>query len=214
MGAGVYTSNFKETGVTFMLSPDFYLTDEEYDNYVKAVEGEVDTPMDRDTWASQELDDYCDQASYVILSACEKLSENTKMGRPWRDRFDADTAFGAICRSTDFVVGMRTWETDYVIGIVPPESIRNLLINGEEYEGQSLRETGQEIADLRTSTGSMIEIVKETVIQALLEGGYDCRYRTSGYTTAAFQKTDGYDIEQKKAEYAATFGSSKAPLFR
>lgn len=214
MGVGVFTSDFEQTGVTFMLSPDFYLTDGEYAGYQEACEADGNDPLDKDEWERQTLNDYEIDAGFVILSAAQKLSKNTKWLSHRTDSFPADSSFFPVCSSTEFIVGTRSWESDYVIGIVPIQATRELLINGEEYDGQCLEQTGQTLDDLRNNTETAIEIVKDVVIQALINEGYKCRYRTSGYTTASYEKIDDFSVDAKATEYYDTFTASAAPGLR
>jgi hypothetical protein len=198
MGVGVYESDFDGTGETFIVSPDFYNTPEDYEAYCKDFEGdEGDEPLDFETWAQQNYDDFDENLKWSIKSALDHVGKGFHEPRPRdRERFGADGDFSLLFRGHDLDVGVRGWETDAIVGVAPTrEHVRRMIEVGEEYDGECEAEFECSLEALRETYAGAVSSLTEMAIQALVRDGFDCRYRTSGYTSGGYLKDDDFDFD-------------------
>lgn len=198
MGVGVYDSDFNGTGETFIVSPDFYNTQEDYEAYCNDFsEDEGDEPLNFEDWAQQNHDDFYENLRYSIKSALEHMGSAFHLANP-RDleSFGADRQFTLLFRGLELDVGIRGWETDYVIGVAPTRGyVRAMISDGEDFAGECEREFECSLESLRNGYASAVAALTNTLIQTLLRDGYDCRFKTSGYTTSSYQKDEVFDFE-------------------
>lgn len=197
MGVGTYESDFDGSGETFIVSPDFYNTQEDYEKYCADFSGsDGDEPLDFEDWAQQNVDDFEDRVNYALEAALGRIG-GFHAGNPRdRERFGADAEFSLIFRGNDLDVGLRGWETDYVVAVAPTrEHVRSLVAHGEEYDGETQNEFGCTLDELRDAYQSAVSALAEIAVQALIEDGVDCRYKTSGYTSSAYVAQEGFDFD-------------------
>lgn len=198
MGVGVYDSDFNGTGETFIVSPDFYNTQEDYEAYCNDFsEDEGDEPLDFQDWATQNDEDFYENLKYSIKSALDGIGSGFHMSEPRsRSRFGADSDFALAFQGRELDIGIRGWETDYVVGVAPTrEHVRSQMEAGEQYDGECENEFDCSLESLREQYTSAVDALTNTLIQTLLRDGYDCRFKTSGYTTSSYQKDEAFDFE-------------------
>ncbi|WP_327210408.1 hypothetical protein [Rhizobium leguminosarum] len=198
MGVGVYESDFDGTGETFIVSPDFYNTQEDYEAYCKDFEREEgDEPLDFETWAQQNCDDFDENLKWSIKAALDHVGKGFHQPRPRdRERFGADRDFALMFRGHDLDVGVRGWETDTIVGIAPTgEHVRRMIEIGEEYDGECEAEFECSLEALRDEYGVAVSALAEIIIQTLVRDGVDVRFKTSGYTSAKYQSKEDFDFD-------------------
>lgn len=198
MGIGVYENDFYGTGETFIVSPDHYNTQDEYESYVSSFAGDdEDEPLDFDEWARQNDDDYFENMKYAIQGALGRIGTGFHASNP-RDResFGADREFELLFRGWELDVGVRGWESDYIVAIAPTrEHVRSLISDGEQYDGECESEFETTLDELRSEYASAVSSLTQVIIQSLVGEGLDCRYRTSGYSTAGYTTDVSFDLE-------------------
>jgi hypothetical protein len=198
MGVGVYESDFDGTGETFIVSPDFYNTPEDYEAYCKDFEGEEgDEPLDFETWGQQNYEDFDENLKWSIKSALDHVGRGFhKADRQDRERFGADSKFTLLFRGHDLDVGVRGWETDTIVGVAPTrEHVRRMIEVGEEYDGECEAEFECSLEALRDEYAVAVSALTEIVIQTLVRDGIDVRFRTSGYTTGGYGRKEDFDFD-------------------
>src|SRR5690554_3386297 len=126
MGVGVYENNFNEKGSTFIVDGVIYDMDEAYEQHMKEM-GEEDA-LDEDTFLQVAYEDRYNDIVHVLDEGARKFftevqshleksgGELPELGAPYYARADFNNEFRCIYDYNDEIqVGVRQWETDYVV---------------------------------------------------------------------------------------------------
>ncbi|MGY3591973.1 hypothetical protein ACVIGB_000004 [Bradyrhizobium sp. USDA 4341] len=191
MGVGVYQSDFNGTGHTFLVSGPLP-TEAEYDEHVKEVgpEDEEVAGADFPTWAQDQYDQANEELVVAVEQACRELGfgiEPRKGFRASRAAFDSE--FVAIAHGGVVSVGWRSWETDFVVAVGPSRSAEERL--GYEID-HALRELGRDPESYRQDYDAHSSAIEEFIRLSLMSNaGLECRFKTSGYTSALYVMPEG-----------------------
>lgn len=231
MGVGVFESDFDKTGGTFIIDQSYFdedaymenlrslaedlkikilpfqenglFSDERghliYQSEREALESEIELKggiyQSFNQWSQQSsIDEWND----IKATICSALS-----GSPVDDNdyMDADKNFSLVCERGLFQVGIRSWETDYIIGVAPAAGLYNTFQDDLEI----FTEYGVEPEEFRERVGDISERILFIARAALFKNAIQARYRTSGYTTGRYNDLDqikniSSEINQKKEE--------------
>jgi hypothetical protein len=66
---------------------------------------------------------------------------------------------------------------------------------GEGYDGECEAEFECSLDALRETYAAAVSSLTEMAIQALVRDGFDCRYKTSGYTSGGYPKDEDFDFD-------------------
>lgn len=189
MGVGVYQSDFQGLGHTFLVTGPL-LVEEDHEQYLKESGADPDTAS-FETWSQDQYDQANEELVSSVEQACRELGflvENRDGFRAARADFDSD--FVAIADDGVVAVGWRSWESDFVIGVGPTRRADERLGYDAEY---AVRELGRNPEAFRGEYEAQASAVEEAIRLALLKIGLECRYKTSGYTSATYTLPDGAD---------------------
>lgn len=221
MGVGVYGNNYNGTGVSFLVD-GVLSTEDDYRAYCQDV-GDDDA-VSFETWAQDAGDDQ----STAIMDAIESVRVRVGLDHPGngRARFEPDTDMSLLANGR-FEIGLRSWEHDFVIGIVPDAALRENLEGAEDFNDEQAKRTygndgyrhrlfqwhlaaedlvetfglpANEVVDLVCTT---VDNLKQLLILELQGNGQKCRFRTSGYTTGAYDVTAD-DVRETEMERLTT----------
>jgi len=191
MGVGVYTSDFDGTGKTFLVSGPLG-RDEDFEEYLK----DADEPVSRETWMQDEYDDFNVLLIETVEEAAGELGFNSNDRRGFTaDRAEFDSDFVAIAGNDVLGIGWRSWEHDFVIGVAALSDWHGWLTGDAD---DFLANKGWPVEQARGEYEELVDAVSEYVRIALMQRGIDCRYRTSGYTSSAYEIQG--DADTRKAE--------------
>ena len=202
MGVGVYESDFQGLGHTFGVSGPL-LVEDDYEQFLKESGADLESVPSFESWSQDQYDQANEELVGAVENACRELGfsiENRQAFRAARAGFDSD--FVAIADDGVVAVGWRSWESDFVVGIGPTKAADEKLGYDAAY---AVRELGRDPETFRTEYESQASAVEEFVRLSLLKVGLNCRYKTSGYTSAAYVLTDAADarLAELKAEIVA-----------
>lgn len=178
MGVGVYSSDFKGTGGSFLVEGGLN-TEEEYQQYLE------DTPEDEapdyETWLQDEVDTEISGLQEIIAEACERVGLETAPGNVFGGE---DRAFLVLAQGNGFCVGMRGWEHDHVVGVWQEDADF-----GDNREGGAL-----DIAKAYMVPPAQVLAVRDQLsidlqeyVRLNVQEMYTCCYKTSGYTSAQYE---------------------------
>lgn len=185
MGIGVYGSDFDGRGGTFLVAGPL-ATDEDYEAFRKACVDDESDLLDRETWAQQEYDD----ANQRIMDVATRAAKRLGLGATTRRNFTSarvafDEAISSLASDDAVEVGWRSWSPDFVIAVGPTASASQRLdMDGE----QAASELGRSAEGFKADYEALAALVQEGILIEMMEDGLDCSYRTSGYTTAPYDK--------------------------
>lgn len=204
MGVGVYSNDFLETGGTFLVDgPD--VSDEAYEAYCQSEGEDGETPMEQDVWAQFEVGDESARQDEVVSEALRRVGFS--LGA-WSSR-DYEHDFKVHSRDQDFVVGLRGWECDTVVGVWQNDQYGRYQgsVNGDIVEMALASGVEPErLCDLRRKT---VDALLELIRLELQENGFVCRYKTSGYTTGEYPRLEDEAMyEARRAELVAQVQSA------
>lgn len=176
MGVGVYSDDFNKTGGTFL----------------------VDGLLEGDQ------DDY-DDFNLRMIEVVEQAGRDLDLGVARRKHFDADRAsfdseFVSILEGRYHEVGWRAWEHDFVIGVgaMQRNDWQDKLRDPEAFTQDVIVDTGRSPQALARLAESFSDNLLTYVRLNLQSEGFECRYRTSGYTTSAYETPANIDAELAK----------------
>lgn len=204
MGVGVYESDFQGLGHTFGVSGPL-LVEADYEQFMK--ESGAGQAISFETWSQDQYDEANEELVAAVERACRELGfsiENRQGFRAARADFDSD--FVAIADDGVVAVGWRSWESDFVIGIGPTRYADEKLGYDAEY---AVRELGRNPETFRAEYESQASAVEEFTRLSLLKLGLDCRYKTSGYTSAAYELPANVDARLAELKADIVAGTTK-----
>lgn len=178
MGVGVYTSDFGSAGTTFIVTGPL-ATDEEYASYVAATED----PLGQSDWATQEYDDFTDNMAEVISEALKQVGFFPANHRRGYTRASFDDNFVSCSSNGLAEIGWRSWESDYVIAVAGDGRWQSAMADPGGYVEEFAAEQGLDPEKAKPVYLELVEALKEYVRLALQDNSFECRYRTSPYTT-------------------------------
>lgn len=231
MGVGVFESDFDKTGGTFIIDQSYFdedaymedlrslaedlkikilpfqenglFSDEKghliYQSEREALESEIELKggiyQSFDQWSQQSSIDEWNNIKGTICSAISDSPADCD------DYMDADKNFSLICEKDIFQVGIRSWETNYIIGVVPAAGLYNMLQDDLEI----FAEYGIEPEEFRERVRDLSQRILFIARAALFENGIQARYKTSGYTAGRYSDLDqikdiSSEINQKREE--------------
>ncbi|MTH95494.1 hypothetical protein [Roseibium sp. RKSG952] len=216
MGVGVYTNDFNGSGGTFMVSAALP-SDDDYRSYVidlgrdyadsfdawKESVAETPDPSESDyedylfelgeddalsieAWRQDQVDTEVENMEYLIAEACKKLSMSVNAGGRC-SRADFDDEFVLVGDGRHVQVGWRNWEHDYVIGIGGTSKTKYWGGEPDAYAGEIMEETGLAPSAYCNTYADLASKVSDYVRLSLMVDGFECRFRTSGYTTDLYE---------------------------
>jgi len=231
MGVGVYESDFNGTGGTFLI--DGPLGDkDDYDRYVRdriadekgcrpedvrleedGHDGPVDDPGDHgvasyEDWSQEQYDDFNLELVEAVERAGRELGFGVNQRRGFRaERAGFDSEFVGVASCGAVEVGWRSWQHDFVVGVGPVRQWREWMASPDSYAEDVVEATGRSPAKVAAAYADLAAKVQEYVRLRLMADGFECRYRTSGYTTGRYEHPEGFDAEARaealKGEVAA-----------
>lgn len=204
MGVGTFSSDFHGTGGTFIVDGPL-ATETDYEAY-KVEAG--DDPMEYTEWMIQEDEDFNEDLVGALSELCRQLGMTLgKRRRLEASRAPFDSDFVAIGDNDIVAVGWRSWENDFIIGVGPDRAWLGYL---DEGGAEAIREKARPVEALREEFGVLQQAIQDYVRLGLMERGYECRFKTSGYTSASYDKPD--DIEKAKADLKVTIDAVSKSL--
>lgn len=208
MGYGVYDSDFDGTGGTFLVSGPIP-TEEGYAAYVADCRSDGDEPLPEDAWREQECEDFESDLDDALRGAVSDigltLAKRTRGSYP-RAGFDED--FTLRAEGDQVAVGLRQWQHDYVIGVAASARMAEALADPEG-EAATFLETGRLPEAYKAIYDGARDAVQDYVRLRMMQDGFECRFRTSGYTSGTYEKP-----EDMKAAMAEALNAARAGLRR
>lgn len=206
MGVGVYESDFQGLGHTFLVSGPL-LVEEDHAKWLKESGADDDFAPSFEVWSQDQYDQANEELVASVEQACGELGFSIEK----RDRFRAaragfDSDFVAIADDGVVAVGWRSWENDFVVGIGPTGSADERLGYDAEF---ALRELGRDPETFRTEYEAQASAVEEFVRLWLVKVGLECRYKTSGYTSAAYALPEDADARLAALKNEIVAGTAK-----
>lgn len=110
------------------------------------------------------------------------------------DRFDLDREFISICFDDYFEIGIRSWETDYIVAVAPRLSLDETLQSDIDIVSTYKRSPSK----FKEEIEKMGEILLELARASLLENGHEAWFKTSGYTSSRYT-----DLDSKREDLAS-----------
>lgn len=183
MGVGVYESTFHDRGGTFLVDGPLG-TDEDYESYRLDCESDGVDALSREGWAQQDYDD----ENGFLLDSATTAAKKAGLSAAARKQFSSayapfDREFSLLAEDDFVAVGWRSWQHDFVIGVGPTTRAEQML---DFDAAESAVELGRSIDGFKADYDALAAAVLEYVRLEAMRNGLGCRYRTSGYTTAAY----------------------------
>ena len=193
MGVGVYSNNFTETGGTFLVDdPD--CSDEAY---AAAMEGVNENDrLDFDAWLENELDCHRQAIEEAVTDALGWVGID--VGANSSRDFEHD--FKVHTRDKGFVIGLRGWETDTVVGVWQDEEYGEYQghVNGDVVE-MALRD-GVLPERMCSRRRQIADDLLELIRLEIQERGLKCCFKTSAWTTGTYPLIEEDALEARLAE--------------
>ena len=194
MGVGVYESNFDGMGTSFLVSGPLG-TDEDYAAYAKACRDARDEfgPVDREQWTKDQYDGENELLVELVASFGTTIEMTPSRRKGFRsDAVDFDREISSLAAGDLVEVGWRSWQHDFVIAVGPTSRAQDML--SLDATAAAL-EYGRSPEGLKADYDALVAAVAEAVrIELQRNGNFECRYRTSGYTSAAYAKGEDDDL--------------------
>lgn len=228
MGVGVYSSSFQGTGGTFLVDLPIFTEEQYKDYVKDSLSGDVPKDLleetlqlfldgeidnddlsemydsisyiyDEDDWRQQEYDDFNTLLIEEVEGVARELGFRIESRKGFSaDRADFDSEFVAIADNGFVQIGWRSWEHDFVIGV---GAHRNTLDMASEPEGNAtdiIENYGLSPEAFAKAYAMIADSVEEYVRIRLLEKNFECRYKTSGYTTDGYTLGDKDEVAARK----------------
>ena len=207
MGVGVFRDTFKGTGSTIIISgplPD----DDDYQAYVD--ECDDDEAMSQMDW---EQDNY-DQFNADLVNALRSigrdldmcLADSSVFSTTHRAAFDSD--FCAVVNDALLSIGWRSWQHDFVVGIGSDVEWAGQADDIDDYREELIRSYHLPAKVVIENYASLAEAAALYTRLSLQQSGFECRYPTSGYTSAEYTKPENLDaaIDDALATFKVAHG--------
>lgn len=215
MGVGVFSSDFDSTGSTFIISPPFMEYEEYLDVMVEEFphldikespdggqwshaigEGLFDTRLecmqeafmfdesvllDEESFVSEGDTNFYHDMKETIRDAVRSLDIDDGAG----SRMKVDSDFNLVAGNSTIEVGLRGWESDYIVGVAAGRKSESIIHSGSDVD--SIYEHGMSPTLFANTYAQLASHVEEYVRLHVMENGLECRFRTSGYTTSEYK---------------------------
>lgn len=205
MGVGVFSSTFEGRGSTVLVSGTL-CTREDYDAYRENFQGEdgdESEPMPYEHWARQECDDDLANLAGALQSLAESLGGTKAFLGRRAERADFDHDFARLGSDSHWEIGVRGWEHDHVVGVAVGGVLGAAMANPEGEAGiQAVLEFRATPAELSQRGDTLQDALAECVRFELMANGFDCRFKTSGYTSSAYTVPEDLPAAQAAAKAA------------
>lgn len=189
MGVGVFSDDFDGTGGTFIVNMP-YTSEEEFRSLQES--GEVDAETDFETFSKAEYDD----ENLMLIEAIERVGGDLgldvcKRKNEWHfhpeyaTSKNLDDDFFTVINDSLVAIGWRSWETDLIVGIGAPKSEYG-RITEKDYE-DSVKEFGVPPEKVAKIYNEMKDALFKFTLNRLLSEGFECSFRTSGYTSSRYK---------------------------
>lgn len=211
MGVGVYSENWRGTGGTFLVSGTL-VGKAEYDDYVEQAEDPGDV-MSFEEWIENESQGEYEQ----LIEAINRLHIAFKVGplRPgyalssdaMKEASDSYGSWRVFAEVDPYAIGVRSWQHDYVVGVAPQsvdQGVEVFADDGGATESECLDAYGAVLVQVREQSAALREALLELTRLAVQDAGFDCRFRTSGYTTGRYEPMDPEARKTRMAELTLT----------
>lgn len=207
MGVGVFHSTFQDRGGTFLISGPLG-TDEDYESYRKECIADGDEPMDRDDWAQQEYDDENEFLLDSVMTAGVGLDFQASPRKGFRsENAPFDREFSQIVEDDFVSISWRSWQHDFVIGVGPTNRAAEILDMDDSDASEDIKNA---LAAFKTDYEALVDASLEAMRIDAMQNGFECRYRTSGYTTSAYSPVE--NVKERYTELGATIASLREKL--
>ena len=181
MGVGVYASTFHDRGGTFLVDGPLEIPQEEYDDFNESLVGSLE-------------------------SAARKIGLDVEHRRGFTTHQAAfDREFSAVADDGIVQVGWRSWESDFVVGVGPTRRGAEMLDHDPE---EAVVESGRDAEKMKRDYDTLVENVIEYLRLSLMTSDFECRYRTSGYTTSAYTVPDHAEARMLELETEIAAGQA------
>lgn len=215
MGVGVYRSDFSGAGKTFGVSPDFRGADD-YEAAVRDAVAEGEAPPSRESFLqdlyNSDEDDMINQVEEVLAGLGFDMAERGHLNLNVKNRAPFDSEFVYVGEKESIAVGWRSWESDYVIGVGPSRQWLDRMQDPEAYADEIQEDTGRSAVEVHSAHMVAVEAVTSALIKHMTSMGIDCRYPTSGYTTAGYSKATEDEVKVAADAASAALGELKSML--
>lgn len=216
MGVGVYESDFGGKGKTFLVDTTIYDAEESYQDYLKDVgEEAVDYEQylaDESRQRYYDLEMFIREGTKLFFEKVQKHLDKQGARLPEQGtKEDKPAAFDRSFHclydySNEIEIGVREWESDLVVGVSLVKDPR------DEDPLNVVLEHGICVEDHMNRQRMMADAVAAHLRCMLAENGFECRYKTSGYTSAPYA-TENTQAEMQKAveDFADLYLASARP---
>jgi hypothetical protein len=183
--------------------------EDDYKDYLyELAEEESD---DLETWQGDQDSALIEDIEETIKAAARQLgmtAEETRHGRYARAGFDDN--FVLMASGTNVDIGWRSWEHDIIVGVGGSSLTREWAGESDAFAGEIIDNTGLAPSTFADIYGALSDAVQTYVRLSLMRDGKECRHKTSGYTTSAYQNPEeGFDaaLEMLRQKIATLGGS-------
>ena len=183
MGVGVYSSDFDGSGGTFLVSGPLPGDNEDKHEF------------------ENESNDFAYDLATAIKTASTKLGmdiDNQAKGLNIKNLAGFDNDFVGVAENNQVGVGWRSWEHDFVVGVGGLQDWKNWAYDPDGNAGEIIQETGfpqdKAIDAYHVIADNTLEYIRLT----LMEEGFECRFRTSGYTTGLYEPPEEGFLQKKE----------------
>ncbi|WP_455233052.1 hypothetical protein [Geopseudomonas aromaticivorans] len=194
MGVGVYDSDFDETGGAFIVDGTL-CTQEDYKAYC---EGDPENTMDYSAWSQNEVDNEVERLNDLILEAGVKLGFDP---RAYREFGGEDGAFRVLAERNGFILGVRGWEHDHIVGVWQP----NINFGCDRDDAK------QEIAADYMDNPATVLAVRDKLsieiqeyVRLCVQEEFECSYKVNGYQSESYADLGQDELNARLAELEAS----------
>lgn len=160
----------------------------EIDALIAGLDTTNDVVVPQDMWAEDSaINEFEEIATTLVLRdigfSVEPRNKGVMSG------MDLDKEIGAISSDDLFQIGIRSWETDYVIAVAPTSRLHEAIEDDRELISRYKRAPTAFKEEVEKIAGILMDIARAE----LFKGGHQARYKTSGYTTSRYSDLDGVE---------------------
>lgn len=206
MGYGAFDSDFGGVGDTFTVSGPIP-TAAGYAAYAEECRADGDEPLDEEGWREQEVEDFESELLGTLRAASADLGLALSRRGP-RGGYPAagfDDDFTLVAEASPVAVGFRQWQHDYVVGVAPAAGMLDAL-RDVEGNAAAFLELGRLPESYEALYDTVRSAVQDYVRLRLMANGIECRFRTSGYTSAAYEQPADPKAETARLRAVAEAG--------
>lgn len=115
-----------------------------------------------------------------------------------------DNDFAAIADDFLVEIGWRDWEHDFVVGVAAGGSVETALQDTEYHAADIIANYGMSPDRFQTLHMHLVNAVAEYIRLGLMDNGFDCRFRTSGYTTSGYEIPNPRELKDQRKQLEKT----------